>query len=265
MIEPILARFKENTSRRASRNYEEQYWYGGHFLSDYLNINDVTNKNILEVGCSSAGLLRYFHENGANCWGIELSNKTLNNAKLWNEDINIKLLQGDICDQSLSDTIVGKNFDIIIIRDVIEHVSNPKQALKNMFSLLKTRGIIFISCPSKWSPYSGHQQIATNPICKLPYFYLLPGKLYNATLKLLGQTETMRAFLIETKERRLTVNNLQGIIKYMGFRILKKDLYFIRPAYQFRFGFKMVKNIFSEIPILMDIFSNGMIFLITKK
>lgn len=170
MIKPILARFKENTSRRASRNYEEQYWYGGHFLSDYLNINDVTNKNILEVGCSSAGLLRYFHENGANCWGIELSNKTINNAKLWNEDINIKLLQGDICDQSLSETIEEKNFDIIIIRDVIEHVSNPKQALKNMFSLLKTRCIIFISCPSKWSPYSGHQQIATNPICKLPYF-----------------------------------------------------------------------------------------------
>ena len=265
MIEPILARFKENTSRRASRNYEEQYWYGGHFLSDYLNVHDVTNKNILEVGCSSAGLLRYFYENGANCWGIELSNKTLNNAKLWNEDINIKLLQGDICDQKLNDIIIKNNFDIIIIRDVIEHVSDQKQALKNMFSLLKTSGVIFISCPSKWSPYSGHQQIATNLICKLPYFYLIPGKLYNASLKLLGQTKAMREFLIETKKRRLTVNNLQEIIKYVGFKILKKDLYFIRPAYQFRFGFKIIKNIFSEIPILMDIFSNGMIFLIRKK
>ena len=136
MIEPILARFKENASRRASRNYEEQYWYGGHFLSDYLNINDITNKNILEVGCSSAGLLRYFHENGANCWGMELSNKTLNNAKLWNEDINIKLLQGDICDRKMVKDSIKKFHPDVIVHFAAE--SHVDRSIDGPFEFIQT-------------------------------------------------------------------------------------------------------------------------------
>lgn len=264
MVKSLINRLKQDNDYRSVRNYEEQHWYGGYFLKDYLGVRNLKNKNILEVGCSSAGLLRYFHENGANCWGIEISEKTLQNAILWNSDIDIKLLKGDICDKNIKNSFSGISFDIVIIRDVIEHVSDPKNALKNIFKILKSGGIAFVSCPSKWAPYSGHQQIATNPICKLPYFFLLPGKMYGAMLKLLGQTSIMRAFLIETKDRRLTVKQLQNIIHFVGFSILKKDLYFFRPAYQFRFGFKEVRNIFSEIPILMDIFTNGMLFLITK-
>ena len=45
-------------------------------------------------------------------------------------------------------------FDIIILGDVLEHVSNPIKMLKKVYSLLNNQGIVWISTPNFESAYS---------------------------------------------------------------------------------------------------------------
>ena len=48
------------------------------------------------------------------------------------------------------------------------------------------------------------------------------------------------------------------------FKILKKSNWFIRPAYSFRFKLPKMKNPFSWIPGLDEVFCNGMLILLER-
>ena len=171
-------------SKRCLRCYSEQQWYGENFLFDYSQFKDVINKRILEIGCAEAGLLKFYHKKGAVCSGIELSDIRYNNALLLDKRNEINLFQADICNPTSYKKHIKKNFDMIIMRDVIEHIDNKRIALSNIFNILKPGGKLFMSFPPKYCAYSGHQQTISNLFGKLPYIYMLPDVIYKKYLKL---------------------------------------------------------------------------------
>ena len=61
-----------NISKRCLRCFDEQQWYAKNFLLKFIGDKNVDNQNILEIGCAEAGLLKFYHEIGANCSGIEV-------------------------------------------------------------------------------------------------------------------------------------------------------------------------------------------------
>ena len=126
---------------RSMRAYREQYWYGGNFLANYIGIEDYMGKRILEVGSAEAGLLKFFHELGARCTGMELSPLRFSHSKLLNDTSEIKLVKGDICNPDLYKESLAEGFDIIVIRDVIEHIEDKLSALTNVFNLLSEMGV----------------------------------------------------------------------------------------------------------------------------
>ena len=69
----------DQINKRSMRAFREQAWYGKHFLSEYLGINNYERKRMLEVGPAEAGLLPYFNNLGADCTGIEQSQLSLIN------------------------------------------------------------------------------------------------------------------------------------------------------------------------------------------
>ena len=75
----------------------------------------------------------------------------------------------------------------------------------------------------------------------------------------------IRRFLKKTKKTRISINKMKNLIKKIGYSISKESNWFIRPAYSFRFGLPKIINPFSWIPILNEIFCNGMLFLLKKE
>jgi 2-polyprenyl-3-methyl-5-hydroxy-6-metoxy-1,4-benzoquinol methylase len=71
-------------------------------------------------------------------------------------------------------------FDIVLFRDVMEHLEGPHKALDIVKRYLSPGGVVFIVFPPYFSPYGAHQQIlpgktiAKIPYNKLPYLQLLP-------------------------------------------------------------------------------------------
>jgi len=261
---PVSKDIDGKISKRCFRCYNEQYWYGENFLFDYIGEEDVKGKNILEIGCAEAGLLKFFDHQGAICFGLELSDIRYNNAVLLNKNNSIYLFQANICEPETYRKESMIQYDIIIIRDVIEHIEEKKIALSNIFELLKPGGKIFISYPPKYCPYAGHQQTIPNFFGKIPYLYLLPDCIYEKYLKVIGCTQKKIDYLIETKRTRISNNQMLQLIVEIGFNILKKSNWFIRPAYAFRFNIPKIKNPFFLIPGLNEILCNGMLFLLER-
>ena len=251
-------------SERCLRCYKEQFWYGENFLFDYIGSRNLSKEKVLEIGCAEAGLLKFFSEKGATCSGIELSDVRFKNGVLLNQDNSIHLFQANICEpKSYENKLIG-TYDIIVIRDVIEHIEDKEQALTNMYDILKPGGKLFMSFPPKYCAYSGHQQTISSFFGKLPYLYILPDIIYKKYLKLISCPEKKIEYLILTKKTRVSIRKMQEMINSLGFNILNQSKWFSRPAYAFRFNFPKIKNPFSFIPILDEIFSNGVLYLLEK-
>ena len=249
---------------RGLRCYQEQHWYGEHFLFDFIGDTNVKGKRILEIGCAEAGLLKFYQDRGAICSGLELSDIRYNNARLLNESNAMHLFQADICQPKSYEIELQNKYDLIVIRDVIEHIEQKEIALKNIYDLLKPNGKLFVSFPPKYCAYAGHQQTIPAMIGKLPYIHLLPNFLYKGYLGLIGCPDNKTDYLLSTKETRISIYRMKKLLKIIGFNIIKESNWFLRPAYSFRFGLPRLKNIFSFVPILDEIFTNGVLYLLER-
>ncbi|MCK4296783.1 MAG: class I SAM-dependent methyltransferase [Candidatus Marinimicrobia bacterium] len=242
--------------------FNEQYWYAETVLSFYLPQKNFENLNLLEVGSAEGGGLKYFSEKKAFCYGIELS---ANRHKFAMQRIalpGIQLINGDICDRQFMDSL--PKMDIIVIRDVIEHISDKIAALENMWDLLKDNGTIFLSFPPKYSPYAGHQQNIKNLLGKLPYIHLLPTFLYKILLAAADISKDKISTLLEVKNSTISIRKIEKLYKQVGFSIIDKKLYFIRPCFQKRFGLNPKILFLNKIPFINEFFSLGGLYLLKK-
>ena len=260
----IPTQVTDQVSDRCLRCYREQQWYGENFLFDFIGDTNVFGKRILEVGCAEAGLLKFYQNKGAICSGLELSDVRFNNALLLNEPNALHLFQANICEpDSYSNEIIEK-YDTIVIRDVIEHIEDKTTALANIFNLLKPGGKLFMSFPPKYCAYAGHQQTVPTMLGKLPYLHLVPDFLYSGYLRLIGCPEKKISYLISTKKTRISIKGMRKLVNKIGFNVKKESKWFVRPAYSFRFGLPKMKNLFSWIPGLDEVFSNGVLYLLER-
>ncbi len=99
-------------------------------------------QKILEVGCGEGKFSTILTEQGKETWAIEpdkasadIAAKTLN-----------KVLYGTI-DEKLSE-IPDNSFDVIVMNDVIEHLTEPWDDIKKLKSKLKDDGVFISSIPN---------------------------------------------------------------------------------------------------------------------
>ncbi len=248
---------------RRIKFYKEQYWYAKEFLTKYLPIKSFENLNILEVGSAEGGAVDFFYEQGANCYGVEISKGRNDFAKEYINKKEIKFIEGDICDNTFVTEL--PEMDLILIRDVIEHIPDKLKALENLNKLLKENGMIFLSYPPKFSPYAGHQQNVKKRIGSLPFIHLLPKGLYSIFLKAAKLTKEKISELMQTRRDMISIKKMEKLFGKANLQIVKKDFYFIRPCFEKRFGWKPKKTIFNSIPIVKEVFTLGALYQLKKK
>lgn len=194
---------------------------------------------VLEIGCGEGGVLKAFLNKGLIGVGVELDEVRLIDAGNWlADDIaegKLKLVSKNIyhCDV---DKDLGGKFNLIILKDVIEHIPEQKKLLAFMQQLLLANGIIFFGFPPWQMPLGGHQQILKNKwLSKIPYYHLLPMPIYKTILK--AAKENVQE-MTEIKETGISIERFQKIVKETNYKILNKKHYLINPIYQYKFGWK---------------------------
>ncbi len=207
------------------------------FISEVFPLK--AGMQILEIGCGEAGNLKPFLDMGCVCTGVDFSSPKIEKGKAFYSNhplaANIQLISDDIYNIKEFQA----KFDLIILRDVIEHIHNQDKFMDLMKSLLAPGGVAFFAFPPWQNPFGGHQQICENKFLSLlPYFHLLPANLYKSVLKLFGESDAKITSLLEIKETGISLERFESICKNNGYKTLVKKHFLINPNYEIKFGLK---------------------------
>jgi len=218
---------------------------------------------VLEVGCGEGGNLMPFLELGCECYGVELNDLNYKNAQTFYDKSPYKkylhLYHNDIYNLTYQD--LGDSFDVIFLRDVLEHIPNQEMLMKHLKQFLAPNGIVFIAFPPWRMPFGGHQQICRSKfLCKLPYFHILPKKIYEKILKLCGEKPKG---LLEIKETGISINRFEKITRKENYEVIKKTYWLINPNYQVKFGITPRKlHKLLQIHWLQDFYTTAVYYLL---
>ena len=252
------------------RYFNFQYWTARDFIIPFLErVIDFSKKlDILEVGCAEAGVLKAFVEKGHYCLGIELHDSRIQLAKKFQPDAHkskqLEFINKDIYKIDVEKDVKTK-FDLIILKDVIEHIPNQEKVVPQLQKFLKPNGKIFFGFPPWYMPFGGHQQITTSKVLRfLPWFHLLPTTIYKGILSVFGEPENTKKELLEIKSTGISVERFERITKRSEMKIFKKQFFFTNPIYQYKFGLKVIKQnkLLSEIPFFRNFYSTAVYYLI---
>lgn len=220
--------------------FEEQGVTTSRYVIPYIEthrpVTDTTR--ILEIGCGEGGNLMPFVERGCEVVGVDLKPQQIEKANRFSVELypagKARFLAQNIYDSTPED--LG-TFDIIMLRDVIEHLPNQEQFMAHMKTFLKPKGVVFFGFPPWRMPFGGHQQICHSKfLSKVPYFHLLPRFLYRAVLKLFGEPQGIIDELMDIQSTQISIHRFERIVASNDYRFAKKTLYLINPNYEVKFG-----------------------------
>lgn len=243
--------------RHSDRNiyFKEQSISTKKYIIPYISeIKSINEKSlVLEVGCGEGGNLVPFVEMGCQCFGVDIDRHKINLAKQ-NLPINVVLLNEDIYDVSCEKL---PKFDIIFLRDVIEHIPNQEKFMSFIKNFLEKDGIIFFAFPPFRMPFGGHQQILKNKfLSNLPFCHILPNPLYKLILKIGKVPQQSINSLLEIKSTGISIARFEKIIRKNHYTVLRRTDWFINPNYEIKFSLKPRKLlILNKIPFIRDFFT----------
>ncbi len=201
---------------------------------------------VFEVGTAEGGVLLPFINKGCKCVGVDLAQLRIDLA---NDFLAKEVAEGKvefICQNIYEDSFLNRfrnYFDVIILKDVIEHVPEQEKFVPYLKNFLKPGGQIFFGFPPWYMPFGGHQQVCRKKWASvLPYYHILPRFIYGGMLKMAGEHPLVIQELMEVKDTQITIERFERIIKKSGLKVLNKQDYLINPIYKFKFGLKPRKQ-----------------------
>jgi len=249
--------------------YENAKHYVIPFIERKLALN--AGSEVMEIGCAEGGVLQAFLEKGCRGVGVELMPARYKMAKElladYIDNSQAEVIQKNIYDLDVSSGYQDR-FDLIILKDVIEHIHDQDKVLAYLRKFLKPGGQIFFGFPPWQMPYGGHQQIANSKLLsRLPYYHLLPMKLYRRILKSLGEKTKIVDDLAEIKQTGISIERFEKLLKKNSFSIREKEFFLINPIYKYKFNLKARTqyNWITSIPHLRNYLTTCVYYLVKKE
>ncbi len=113
------------------------------------NLNDISiQRSLFEFGCGEGFFLNEAFKQNFQVNAIDFSNVGL--AK-WNAHLFDYCQFGNIYDFLTKMTVENKKYDVIVLRNVLEHVISPATLLSNIQKLLNKNGLALITVPNDYS------------------------------------------------------------------------------------------------------------------
>lgn len=202
--------------------------------------------NVLEIGCGEGGVLVPFMEKGCYCVGVDLNPIRIDIAnRILVKEVQEKKMEfmyKNVYDEDFLERFKDF-FDVIILKDVIEHVPDQERFIPCLKNLLRPGGQIFFGFPPWYMPFGGHQQICEKKILSvMPYYHILPKPIYKGILKMFGENKDNIIELMDIKDTQISIERFERIIEHSNLKVLKKQHFLINPIYKYKFGLQPRKQ-----------------------
>ncbi|MCK4947373.1 MAG: class I SAM-dependent methyltransferase [Candidatus Aureabacteria bacterium] len=113
------------------------------WLLDYLE-SQSEGRRFLDVGFGMGFLLEKAGKRGWDTLGIDFSDEYYDYAK---NKLNLNVLKTDLENFESFD----KEFDVIVMWDIIEHLDAPADSVKKIYAMLKKGGLLAVATPNEKS------------------------------------------------------------------------------------------------------------------
>jgi 2-polyprenyl-3-methyl-5-hydroxy-6-metoxy-1,4-benzoquinol methylase len=232
------------------------------FIEEKFKIQE--GMRVLEIGCGEGGVLKAFVNRGCEGVGVELDLPRVEDARRFlSEEIaagKLKFVTRDIYKVDTEKELEGK-FDIVVLKDVIEHIHDQPKLIGWMKQFLNPGGIIFFGFPPWQMPFGGHQQMAKSKLSRLPYIHLLPRSIYRWILR--KKKEPVND-LMEIRDTRISIERFEKICKEQGYEVLHHRHYLLNPIYEWKFGWKPRKQnvLIRSVPYIRNFFTTCVYYII---
>lgn len=154
------ATFKADRNRQVQLEYFGESFAAreGFFVAFYERINAgrtaralgrVTGKRLLEIGPGSGAVMARLGRLGSEVQGLDMSPAVARQIeRRWGLQVTVGTLAEHVR------TVGQKTYDMVVMRHVLEHFTDPYEALKDMHALLKPGGRLYVAVPNMGSWHS---------------------------------------------------------------------------------------------------------------
>ena len=111
-----------------------------HFELDETAPTPYKGLKILDVGCGGGLVCEPMARLGGQVTGIDADSNAINVAKSHAEAVSL-----DINYQCAASEDITEKYDVVLALEIIEHVDNPEQFVKNILKLCKPDGLVIFS------------------------------------------------------------------------------------------------------------------------
>lgn len=208
---------------------------------------------VLEIGCGEGGNLLPFARLGCQVVGVDLNPNKIANAQRFFADEGLAG-QAQFFLRDIFDWQCDRRFDVVVLRDVLEHIHGHERFLERVKDFLAPEGRFFVGFPPWRNPYGGHQQICASRLGRMPYIHILPNFIYVGIMKLGGETPRRIEEQLETKQTRLGIDRFNRLVRRAGYAVAARRDYLINPNYEVKFGLRPRRQLWPlrRLPWLRD-------------
>ena len=108
----------------------------------------IKNKSVLDVACGTGYGSEFLNGNYNKYLGVDIDKNSIELANSrFGGFSNTKFIIGDVCNLNAKD--LGKNFDVVISFETIEHIRCYDSFLDEVYSILNYGGELIISTPNR--------------------------------------------------------------------------------------------------------------------
>ncbi len=235
-----------------------QYRLGEDVIVPYLEKNGCFSKgySVAEIGCAEGGVLAAFVMAGArDALGTDIVEWRLEKGRNFaaRADLPVEFTNHDIV-YSEPDDKWKKKFDLVLLRDVIEHLDDTAAALGNIKKVIKPGGYLYVTFPPYYSAFGGHQHTVANKPGKLPFIHWLPDGIFHRMITSGRENDIEEVKRLQNI--KLTPKKFIKAVEETGYQIYKKDYYLLRPVYKMKFGLPALKlTPLAFLPLVKPVFS----------
>ncbi len=252
------------------KDWQEYYWtyqniLAKKYLIPMLEAEGIfpDGKKVFEIGCGSGGVIEAFAERSAKAVGLDI--QPFEYERLGTK--RVQYITANIFDENVRFKYADQ-YNLIIFRDVIEHIVKKQKILRTCNDLLAPGGYILMTFPPFYSPFGAHQQVFSKRfLSRLPYVQFLPRSMYLKFVRWIENgNEAAYRVAEEISESKTTIGGLKRELHLSTFEIVREHDFLIRPSFEIRYGLKPLKATWlGRIPLLREVVIMGVYLILRRK
>ena len=184
--------------------------YRSQQVLDYISLlypeltKDFSDCSVLDIGSGLGTVAMSLAQYASSVVGIELTSHLVEKARIETRKRGLSNISFE--NMSAFDLIESHDYDVVILSDVLEHVSDQRKLLMKCLGAMAPTGVLYLNTPNKWFPFEPHKRML--------FLSWLPKRLANKYAAAFGRSSYDEYHLLSHRELIALLDDLPIVYSF---------------------------------------------------